>query len=100
MHPQRVLGQFDSQGHIVGHLAILWEFACQRDMIAPAVGERQEDDYLMRSRKLTNKLRLNDTKALTPLERDLLALFRVMANPDRLLLFYTAKMLISAEAAQ
>ncbi|MGA2987379.1 MAG: hypothetical protein ABSG32_26585 [Terriglobia bacterium] len=54
----------------------------------------------MRSRKLTNKLRLNDTKALTPLERDLLALFRVMANPDRLLLFYTAKMLISAEAAQ
>jgi hypothetical protein len=41
MHPQRVLGQFDSQGHIVGHLAILWEFACQRDMIAPAVGERQ-----------------------------------------------------------
>lgn len=66
----------------------------------PPLAKGREDDYLMRSRKLTNKLRLNDTKALTPLERDLLALFRVMANPDRLLLFYTAKMLISAEAAQ
>jgi len=54
----------------------------------------------MSARNYTNKLRLDDTKALTPLQRDLLALIRVMGKPDQLLLFYTAKMLISADAAQ
>jgi hypothetical protein len=50
------------------------------------------------TRKREKKLRLDNTQSLTPRERELLALFRVMAEPDRGLLVSTAEKLISAEA--
>ena len=45
------------------------------------------------------KLRLDNTESLTRRERELLALFRVMAEPDRRLLLPTAEKLISAQVA-
>ncbi len=42
---------------------------------------------------------LDTSQSLTPRERELLALFRLMTEPDRRLLLFTAKKLISAKAA-
>ena len=53
----------------------------------------------MRDGRQKKKLRLDNSQSLTPRERELLALFRAMAEPDRRLLLFTAKKLISAEAA-
>ena len=52
----------------------------------------------VRARNQPNELPLNNSQSLTPRERELLALFRVMAEPDRRLLLFTAKKLISAKA--
>ena len=52
----------------------------------------------MRARRQEKKLRLNNSQSLTPRERELLALFRVMTEPDRRLLLSTAEKLISAKA--
>jgi hypothetical protein len=53
----------------------------------------------VRARKREKKLRLDNTQSLTPRERELLSLFRVMTEPDRRLLLFAAEKLISAEAA-
>jgi hypothetical protein len=53
----------------------------------------------VRARKQERKLRLDNSQSLTPRERELLALFRVMTEPDRRLLLSTAEKLISAQAA-
>lgn len=53
----------------------------------------------MRARKQEKKLRLDNTQSLTPRERELIALFRVMTEPDRRLLLSTAEKLISPQAA-
>ena len=53
----------------------------------------------MRARKQEKKLRLDNSQSLTPRERELLALFRVMTEPDRRLLLSTARKLISPHAA-
>ena len=53
----------------------------------------------MRAKRQEKKPRLYNSQSLTPRERELLALFRAMAEPDRRLLLFTAKKLISAEAA-
>ncbi len=53
----------------------------------------------MRTKKQEKKLRLDNSRTLTPRERELLALFRVMAEPDRRLLLSTAEKLISTQAA-
>jgi hypothetical protein len=53
----------------------------------------------MRAGRQKKKLRLDNTQSLTPRERELLALFRVMTEPDRRLLLSTAEKLISAKAA-
>jgi hypothetical protein len=50
----------------------------------------------MRSKKQDKKLCLKDTQTLSPPERELLALFRVMNEPDRGLLLSTAEKMISA----
>jgi hypothetical protein len=41
---------------------------------------------------------LDNSQSLTPRERELLALFRVMTEADRRLLLFTAEKLISAQA--
>ena len=53
----------------------------------------------MRARRQGKKPRFDNTQSLTPRERKLLALFRVMTELDRRLLLFTAEKLISAEAA-
>ncbi|MGO8731824.1 MAG: hypothetical protein ACLQVM_03410 [Terriglobia bacterium] len=53
----------------------------------------------MRTKKQDKKVRLDNIQALTPRERELLAFFRVMTEPDRRLLLSTAGKLISTEAA-
>jgi hypothetical protein len=53
----------------------------------------------VRARKREKKLHLDNSQSLTPRERELLALFRVMTEPDRRLLLSVAEKLISAEAA-
>jgi hypothetical protein len=53
----------------------------------------------VRAKRQEKKPRLYNSQSLTPRERELLALFRAMAEPDRRLLLFTAKKLISAEAA-
>jgi hypothetical protein len=53
----------------------------------------------VRARKQEKKLRLDKSQLLTPRERELLVLFRVMTEPDRRLLLSTAEKLISSEAA-
>jgi hypothetical protein len=53
----------------------------------------------MRIERQKNKLRLDKTQTLTPRERELLALFRVMSEPDWRLLLSTAARLISTETA-
>jgi hypothetical protein len=45
------------------------------------------------------KLRLDKAPSLTLREQELLALFRVMAEPDRRLLLFTAERLILSQAA-
>jgi hypothetical protein len=50
----------------------------------------------MRAGRQKKKLRLDNSQSLTPRERELLALFRVMAGPDRRLLLSTAERLISS----
>jgi hypothetical protein len=52
----------------------------------------------VRARKREKKLRLDNTQSLTPREGELLALFRVMTEPDRRLLLSTAEKLISSQA--
>jgi hypothetical protein len=49
----------------------------------------------VRARKREKKLRLDNTQSLSPRERELLALFRVMTEPDRRLLLSTAEKMIS-----
>jgi hypothetical protein len=51
----------------------------------------------VRARSVKKKLRIVNSQSLTPRERELLALFRVMTEPDRRLLLFTAKKLISAK---
>ena len=53
----------------------------------------------MLARRQEKKLRLDNSQSLTPRERELLALFRVMTEPDRRLLLSTAEKLISSQAA-
>lgn len=43
-------------------------------------------------------MRFDNTQSLTPRERELLALFRVMTEPDRRWLLSTAEKLISTQA--
>ena len=52
----------------------------------------------MRAKRQERKLFLDDSHPLTPRERELLALFRVMTEPDRRLLLFTAQKLISGGA--
>ena len=52
----------------------------------------------MRARRQEKKLRLDNSRSLSPRERELLALFRAMAEPDRRLLLSTAEKPISAQA--
>ena len=54
----------------------------------------------MSARKREKKVRLVNSQSLTPLERELLALFKVMTEPDRRLLLSTAEKLISSQAAE
>ena len=53
----------------------------------------------MRAGKQKKKVRLDSSQSLTPQERELIALFRVMTEPDRRLLLSTAEKLISTQAA-
>jgi hypothetical protein len=53
----------------------------------------------MRAGREKKKLRLDSSQSLAPRERELLALFRAMAEPDRRLLLSTAEKLISSEVA-
>jgi hypothetical protein len=53
----------------------------------------------VRARGQEKKLRLDNSRSLSPRERELLALFRAMAEPDRRLLLSTAEKLISAQTA-
>jgi len=53
----------------------------------------------MRARTQKKKVRPDNSQSLTPRERELLALFRVMTEPDRRLLLSTAEKLISSEVA-
>jgi hypothetical protein len=53
----------------------------------------------VRARSHEKKLPLDNSQSLTPRERELLALFRVMTERDRRLLLYTAEKLISSQAA-
>ena len=53
----------------------------------------------MRAKRQEKKPRLYNSQSLTPRERELLALFRAMAEPDRRLLLSTAENLISSQAA-
>jgi hypothetical protein len=53
----------------------------------------------MRTRRQKRKLLPDNSQSLTPRERELLALFRAMAEPDRRLLLSTAEKLISSQAA-
>jgi hypothetical protein len=52
----------------------------------------------VRARQQEKKPPLDNNESLTPRERELLALFRVMTEPDRRLLLFTAEKLISAKA--
>ena len=52
----------------------------------------------MRARRKEKKLRPDKSQSLSPRERELLALFSVMTEPDRRLLLSMAEKLISAEA--
>lgn len=52
----------------------------------------------MRARRQEKKPRPDNSQSLTPLERELLALFKAMAKPDRRLLLFTAEKLISTQA--
>jgi hypothetical protein len=53
----------------------------------------------VRAERQEKKLRLDKTQSLTPRERELLALFRVVAEPNRRLLLSTAEKLISPQDA-
>jgi hypothetical protein len=53
----------------------------------------------MRAGREKKKLRLNNSQSLTPRERELLALFRVMTEGDRQLLLSAAERVISTQAA-
>jgi hypothetical protein len=53
----------------------------------------------MRAGRQKKKLLPDSSQSLTPRERQLLALFRAMAEPDRRLLLSTAENLISSQAA-
>jgi hypothetical protein len=52
----------------------------------------------VRAKRQEKKLHLDNSQSLTPRERELLAPFRVMTEPDRRLLLFTAEKLISAGA--
>jgi hypothetical protein len=52
----------------------------------------------VRAKRQEKKLRLDNTQSLPPRERELLALFRVITEPDRRLLLFTAEKMISAKA--
>jgi DNA-binding CsgD family transcriptional regulator len=52
----------------------------------------------MRAGRQKKKLRLDKSQSLTPRERELLALFRVMTETDRRLLLSTAEKLVSSQA--
>ena len=52
----------------------------------------------MRAKREDKKLHLDNSQSLTARERELLALFRVMTEPDRRLLLFTAEKLISGGA--
>jgi hypothetical protein len=52
----------------------------------------------MHAGRQKKKLPLHNTQSLTPRERELVALFRVMTEPDRRLLLSTAEKLVSTEA--
>ena len=51
----------------------------------------------MRAKRQKKKLRLDKGQSLTPRERELLALFRVMDEPERELLLSMAEKLIYAK---
>jgi hypothetical protein len=53
----------------------------------------------VRARRQKKKLPPDNSQSLTPRERELIALFRVMTEPDRRLLLSTAEKLISSQAA-
>lgn len=53
----------------------------------------------MQTGRQEKKLRLDKAQSLTLREQELLALFRVMAEPDRRLLLFTAERLILSQAA-
>jgi len=50
------------------------------------------------AKKREKKSRLDNIQPLTPQERELLALFRVMTESDRRLLLFMAEKLISSQA--
>jgi hypothetical protein len=50
----------------------------------------------VRDERQKKKLRLDNIQSLTPRERELVALFRVMTEPDRRLLLSMAEKMISA----
>jgi hypothetical protein len=52
----------------------------------------------VRAKRQDKKLRLDCSQSLTPRERELLALFRAMTEPDRRMLLFTAEKLIATEA--
>ena len=53
----------------------------------------------MRAKRQEKKLRLDSSQSLTPRERELVALFRAMTEPDRRLLLSTAEKMISSAAS-
>lgn len=53
----------------------------------------------MRAKRQEKLPPLDNSQSLTPRERELLALFRVMTESDRRLLLSTAEKLISSQAA-
>jgi hypothetical protein len=53
----------------------------------------------VRAKKQEKKPHLDNSQSLTARERELIALFRVMTEPDRRLLLFTAEKLISAKSA-
>ena len=54
----------------------------------------------MGSRRQEKKPRFDNSQSVTARERELLALFKVMTEPDRRLLLSTAEKLISSQAAE
>jgi len=62
-----------------------------------AVSELARRYFTVRAKREDKKQRPDTSQAMTPRERELLALFRVMTETDRRLLLFTAGKMISAE---